>query len=70
METVRDKMASRQHDLKLYLEWTDPAMKAQVRLETRVDRVYYSDHMVPIPSILVDPQQRNGTAYHGLRKTL
>lgn len=30
METVRDKMASRQHDLKLYLEWTDPAMKVQV----------------------------------------
>lgn len=31
METVRDKMASRQHDLKLYLEYINPALKAQVR---------------------------------------
>lgn len=29
METVRDKMASRQQDLKLYLEYIDPEMKAQ-----------------------------------------
>ncbi|ORY78391.1 putative ubiquitin carboxyl-terminal hydrolase 5 [Leucosporidium creatinivorum] len=33
METVRDKMASRQHDLKLYLEYINPATKAEwVRL--------------------------------------
>lgn len=32
METVRDKMASRQHDLKLYLEYINPALKAQVRI--------------------------------------
>ncbi|KAL8284094.1 hypothetical protein RQP46_004843 [Phenoliferia psychrophenolica] len=29
MEAVRDKMASRQHDLKLYLEYIDPAVKAE-----------------------------------------
>lgn len=32
METVRDKMASRQHDLKLYLEYINPETKAQVCL--------------------------------------
>lgn len=31
METVRDKMASRQHDLKLYLEYINPVLKSQVR---------------------------------------
>lgn len=31
METVRDKMASRQHDLKLYLEYINPETKADVR---------------------------------------
>lgn len=31
METVRDKMASRQHDLKLYLEYINPDTKAEVR---------------------------------------
>lgn len=35
METVRDKMASRQHDLKLYLEYINPATKAEVRLSRR-----------------------------------
>ncbi|GAA5896538.1 hypothetical protein JCM6882_005722 [Rhodosporidiobolus microsporus] len=29
MEVVRDKMASRQHDLKLYLEYIPPAIKAE-----------------------------------------
>ena len=29
MEAVRDKMASRQHDLKLYLEYIDPVTKAE-----------------------------------------
>jgi hypothetical protein len=33
METVRDKMASRQHDLKLYLEHINPETKAEVRLK-------------------------------------
>ena len=31
METVRDKMASRQHDLKLYLEYISPETKQKVR---------------------------------------
>jgi ubiquitin carboxyl-terminal hydrolase 7 len=31
METVRDKMASRQQDLKLYLEYINPDTKADVR---------------------------------------
>lgn len=30
MEGVREKMASRAHDLKLYLEWADPELKALV----------------------------------------
>lgn len=34
METVRDKMASRQHDLKLYLEHIDPDTKADVSCAT------------------------------------